>query len=397
VIVIEGDEQLRAAGIEVVAPSTSIDATRRLYWHDWSPGETYEIVANGVATPLIAPQVPTPYAVRRVLLEDVAEAAISGVTPDSVVRFAPDSRRLAIGTFHGALLVIDAYSGATLFEHRVSEGMVKSLAWSPDGRWLYAGEQSPDAFLLGIDTGEQSSSHVVKTADEDLTSSSRPSRYSIAWRQRLAERVETSRPAAGDRYAIYTLPAVHDLRVADDGRVFAASTHNWSRDGELTNRSVITCYSADGNQLWSLPPQDAWGLTIAHIDCDRAGKRLVCLPNRTQSTAAPAQPLFTNNIEPGTFYLIDARQSATMAPGPRRGWSMAAWCSARPPVIGWDCCARSSWGHRESWAICPSPRLAATRGSADLGSSCKRRTRTFRSAIRKLPTRRPVRIRAPIG
>jgi outer membrane protein assembly factor BamB len=316
VIVIEGDEQLRAAGIEVVAPSTSIDATRRLYWHDWSPGETYEIVANGVATPLIAPQVPTPYAVRRVLLEDVAEAAISGVTPDSVVRFAPDSRRLAIGTFHGALLVIDAYSGATLFEHRVSEGMVKSLAWSPDGRWLYAGEQSPDAFLLGIDTGEQSSSHVVKTADEDLTSSSRPSRYSIAWRQRLAERVETSRPAAGDRYAIYTLPAVHDLRVADDGRVFAASTHNWSRDGELTNRSVITCYSADGNQLWSLPPQDAWGLTIAHIDCDRAGKRLVCLPNRTQSTAAPAQPLFTNNIEPGTFYLIDARQGAILAAQP---------------------------------------------------------------------------------
>ena len=320
-IALDGAEQLRSGQNEVSAAATKIDASRLLCWHSWSPGEAYEFVSNGVTRSLLAPQLPTPYLVRRVPLEEVADAAIAGVTPDSVVRFAPDSRRLAIGTFHGALLVINAYTGETLFQHRISAGMVKSLAWSADGRWLYAGEQSPDAFLLGIDTGVQREDadvaiDAVAVAVDENRSSPPVSHYSIAWRQRLAERVETSRPAAGDRYAIYTLPAVHDLRVADDGRVFAAATHNWLRDGELTNRSVIACYSADGSELWSLPPEGAWGLTIAHFDCDRAGQRLVCLPNRTQSTAAPAQPLFTNNLEPGTFYLIDARRGAVLAAQP---------------------------------------------------------------------------------
>jgi len=318
-IALDGAEQLRAGGVDVIASTTKIDASRRLCWHDWSPGEAYEIFVDGIATSLIAPQSPTPYVVRRVPLEDVADAAISGVTPDSVVRFAPDSRRLAIGTFHGALLVIDAYTGETLFQHRVSEGMVKSLTWSADGRWLYAGEQSPDAFLLAIDTGVQGNdAEVVANAVAESRSSPSPhsSHYSIAWRQRLAERLETSRPAAGDRYAIYTLPAVHDLRVADDGRVFAAGTHNWLRDGELTNRSVIACYAADGRELWSLPPQGAWNLTIAHIDCDRAGERLVCLPNRTQSTTAPLAPASSENIVPGNLYLIDARHGTVIAEQP---------------------------------------------------------------------------------
>lgn len=339
---LDGAEQLRAGETAISAATTRINTARRLCWHEWSRGEAFEIARNGVTTSLIAPQAPTPYLVRRVSLEDVSDAAISGVTPDSVVRFAPDSRRLAIGTFHGALVVIDAYTGETLFEHRVSEGMVKSLAWSADARWLYAGEQSPDAFLLAIDMGVQQDSSTSDAAAAGSTESRTiASSYSIAWRKRLAERVETSRPVVGDRYAIYTLPAVHDLRVADDGRVFAAATHNWLREGELTNRSVIACYSADGSEQWSLPPEGAWGLTIAHLDCDSAGKLLVCLPNQTQSSAAPSQPLFTNNIEPGTFYLIDARRGAVLAAQP-----LEPLAPHFARVEAWDSVAISDDGRR---------------------------------------------------
>jgi outer membrane protein assembly factor BamB len=299
------DEHVKVAGSVIVSPTTVLDPTRRLCWAPWTPGDGYTFVTDGRPRTLVAPQLPTPYRVRRVALDDVADAAAAGVSPDTVMRFAPDSRRLALGTFYGDLIVLDAYTGEMLFQHRVSEGMIKSLAWSPDGRWLYAGEQSPDAFLLAIDTGAQPSS-ARPSADKQRSTAA--SRYVVAWRYRFADRVETSRPVASDRYAIYTLPAVHDLHVADDGRVFAAGTHNWSRDGELTNRTVIACFAPEGSTRWTLPREAAWELSIAHLDIDRAGTRLVCLPNRTQLVGAPPTTESTGrSIEPGNFYLIDAK------------------------------------------------------------------------------------------
>ncbi|MGD9646692.1 MAG: WD40 repeat domain-containing protein [Pirellulales bacterium] len=309
-IVLYGDEQLRTGSSPINSPCTSLDAARRLCWFDWRPGNKLELVGDGAPRELTAPQVPAPCQVRRVALADVSQAAVAGVAPDSVVRFAPDSRRLAIGTFDGELMVIDAYTGARLFEHRIPEGMIKSLAWSPDGRWLYAGEQSPDALLLAIDTGAPPEPE--KSVSDEAQSGTAP-RYSIAWRFRFADRVETSRPATGDRYAIYTLPAVHDLQVADDGRVFAVATHSWSREGELANRSLAACFAASGDSLWTMPRHDAWQLTIAHFAIDRAGTRLAFLPNRTQPAVPAAESALGGSaIEPGNLYLVDAARGEAL-------------------------------------------------------------------------------------
>ncbi|MBX9790799.1 MAG: WD40 repeat domain-containing protein [Pirellulales bacterium] len=300
--VLRAGEHVESAETEMISPTTHVDRSRQLLWSAWTPGAKYTIVGEGTRRELIAPQLPTPYRLRRVKLGDVAAAAAAGVTPDGVVKFAPDGRRLALGTFDGALVVLDAYSGEVLFRHRASEGMVKSLAWSPDGRWLYAGEQSPDAYLLAIDTG------AVRSATESAgQASNAANRYAVAWRYRFADRIETSRPIAGDRYAIYTLPAVHDLHVSTDGRVFAAATHNWTRHGELANRTVLACFAPDGHTHWTLPRVAAWQFTVAHFDIDRAGRRMVCLPNRTQAAATSADvESASESIAPGDFYLIDA-------------------------------------------------------------------------------------------
>ena len=157
---------------------------------------------------------------------------------------APDSRHLAIGTLAGRLRVIDCYSGESLFETQFAEGMIKCLEWSPDGSTLYVGEQSPNAHLVA---------YHAPLAEENRRAS-----FTIASRIVLADRIETSPLSANDRYAVYTLPAAHDLQIAADGRIFVAATHNWSDAAGSRNRSCLLCARPDGSVAWSVPQTGAW-------------------------------------------------------------------------------------------------------------------------------------------
>jgi hypothetical protein len=262
-----------------------LDAGRRLVRFDWSPEHDYVVIVGNNRYALRAPLAPAPYLVRTIDLEDVSQAAAAGVSPDSIVRFAPDSRRLAIGTFGGWLRVVDCYTGEVLHRRRVAEGMVKSLAWSPNGRFLYVGEQSPDANLYAL----------------DIRSAVRDAKWPIAWTARLADQIETSRPPAGDRYGIYTLPAVFDLKAADDGRLFAAGVHSWPGEEGQRNRSALSCFGPDGKLLWRFPETWALPLTLMHFAVDPGGRRLVFLASQSQAPAND-QPLRTD-----TLYQLDAR------------------------------------------------------------------------------------------
>ena len=152
--------------------------------------------------PVRAPELATPYPLWKIPLEDVRDAAAGGTWPDCVVQFSPDNRRLAIGSFEGWLRIIDCYTGKTLWSERLAEGMIKRLAWTFDGLRLYVGEQSPDGRLLAYEVGKETAGEL---------------RLHLAWSVRLADQLESSRPPAHDRFGIYTLPAVYDMQVADDG------------------------------------------------------------------------------------------------------------------------------------------------------------------------------------
>lgn len=281
-----GDVEVRHDDAVLTTNEIALAGGRRIVEFDWQPRAQYELLIGGERRSLHAPLKPAPYLVQSIPLEDVGQAAIGGVSPDGVVRFSPDGRRLAIGTFGGWLRVVDSYTGEVLHRRRIAEGMVKTLAWSPDGALLYVGEQSPDALLLALDAAPRVG---------------RPPTFDVVWSARLADWIESSRPSAGDRYAIYSLPAVFDLKVAADGRVFAAGAHGWSVDGEPRNRSVVCCFAPDGGPLWRQPSEGAHPVVIRHFALDAAGRRVLLLANQTQPAAAD------DSLRPDTLYLLDGR------------------------------------------------------------------------------------------
>ena len=284
--------EIRHGDLPLAAREIALSGGRRIVEFDWQPRETYEFRVGNVRQTLRAPLRPKPYLVHAVPLEDVSSAAIGGVTPDAVVRFSPDGRKLAVGTYGGWLRIVDCRSGEELYRRRIAEGLVKTLAWSPDGGLLYFGEQSPDALLAALDCS---------------TREGHAATYGVVWSARLADWIESSRPAAGDRYGIYSLPAVFDLKVAADGRVFAAGAHGWSIDGQPRNRSVVCCFDPAGAPLWRQPPDGAHPVVIRHLAIDADGNKLLLLANQTQpSTGA-------ETLRPDTLYLLDGQTGQVAA------------------------------------------------------------------------------------
>ncbi len=177
----------------------------------WAPGD----VVDGMVAPRVAECVP----LFSVGLGDASShVRAGGEAPDTAIVFSPDERWLAIGTFDGLLLVVDAWTGALRGRAQWSEALIKRVAWSPDGSVLWIGEQSPDGFV-----------YALRSAD-----------LAELGRFRLADELGGGEPPeSGDLYARYALPGVYGL-VADAEGAFVVGAHGWTdAAGIRHNRSRV--------------------------------------------------------------------------------------------------------------------------------------------------------------
>lgn len=236
---------------------------RALLATPWRPGEGVEVGGHA----LRAPQRAECLALFHVGLGDVARlVAMGGSAPDTALAWSPEGDRLAVGTALGELLVLDGWSGAVLARRSLPEAMVKSLAWSPDGGTLYAGEQSPDATLYALE----------------------PDTLKARWTQRLAERVGSSpAPAGEDLFGVYSLPAVFALRTVSGGDLLVAAAHGWSEGGVRRNRAQLLRLSPAGDPVaaWPAQPADA---VFVQVAVDEAGKLAAVGLSRSADGPAPA-------------------------------------------------------------------------------------------------------------
>jgi hypothetical protein len=233
---------------------------RSLLLQDWSPGES--VSAGGITA--VAPSLAECSRLFSVDLGDVARlVAMGGAAPNTSLAFSPDGATLAVGSYRGEVLLLDAWSGTVLARRSLAETMVKSVTWSEDGSTLYAAEQSPDAYV-----------HAMEPSD--LTS---------RWTLRLADIVGTSTaPSGEDLYGVYRLPAAYGLEVLPGGELLIAAHHSWKENGEKLNRSQLLRVSPEGaiTARWPDQPADA---RLRHPRIDVESDQLVI--SVTRNAAGP--------------------------------------------------------------------------------------------------------------
>ncbi|MEY3212226.1 MAG: hypothetical protein RIT28_2707, partial [Pseudomonadota bacterium] len=124
-------------GVATPKDARPLPGGRALVARLWRPGDQVEIDGVGGQAPGRAECVP----IAHTALGDVSRLiAGGGSPPDTSLAFSPDGARLAVGSYLGELLVLDAWTGEVLQKKTVPEALIKRVAWSPDGRTLYAAE-----------------------------------------------------------------------------------------------------------------------------------------------------------------------------------------------------------------------------------------------------------------
>lgn len=239
----------------------------------WEPGVPFSLDGRSLETPARPACVP----IARIPLGNVDQlVAAGGTAPDTALSWSPDGAQLAVGTRNGEILVVNGGTGEVVARRRLSEALVKQVAWSPKGHVLYAGEQSPDANLLALDP-------------EDL---------SPRWHLSLATRVGSSPlPSGDDLYGVYTLPGVHGLHVLEDGSLLVAAVHAWTPAGEpRRNRSQLLRISAAGQVRAAWPSAGPASVTLTNPRVDRDG-RYVAVPVGRSAAGDPPEDLPVNGVQ----------------------------------------------------------------------------------------------------
>lgn len=225
-----------------------------------------------------------------------------------ILRFSPDSARLAIGTETGQVLVLSA-KGETVWQRPPGLGKITAMEFSADGEDLYVGETSAEGGLYCLEaaTGREK------------------------WRSGLAREL-------GVDLKRRNYPGIIRIITDKTGRIYAlAQRYDRSAGGESLYYGKIFCLSPSGREIWKYPagePMDAWvnwmsgddrgGRVVfgtANFDVDRQYRyagNVYCLAGATGteawSLAVEPTPPFNRTIMRGSPNIAaDGRYVAAMA------------------------------------------------------------------------------------
>ncbi len=163
-----------------------------------------------------------------------------------ILRFSPDSGRLAVGTETGQVIMLSR-AGEVLWRRPAGLGKVTALEFSPDGAALYVGETSADGNMYCLDAASGRE----------------------RWKSGLAAEL-------GVDIKRKSHPGVIRILADQAGWVFAlAQRYDRSAAGESVYRGKIFCLSPEGGAIWQYPAGEAMDAWVNWMGADAQGRRLV--------------------------------------------------------------------------------------------------------------------------
>ena len=244
--------------------NTQPNSKRILLQFSWHPNAVYQFHFRLSDTKITAtaPLKPSPYAISTVELDGLLSLMENLRRPAKPTAIALGdgkaayTHKLAVATDSGHLAVLQTLSGKTLWNTRISEGYVRSMAFSPDNSLLYIGEQAADGFV-----------YCYNFAASEST---------LRWKYRTADDIETSTPSNPDSvYAWVSYPGSVCMRTLANGDLLVASVHSWTENGTPRKMSQLYRFDSEtGEVLWKWPRDGATSKIVRWFDVSSDGKTL---------------------------------------------------------------------------------------------------------------------------
>lgn len=199
--------------------------------------------------------------------------------PDTSLAFSPDGHALAIGSASGELKLLPLngaceFPGKPVIDRKIPEGLIKDLAFTPDGSVLVAGEQSPDGCVYGLDTKD----------GKEL------------WKFLLAQELGNERSPGRDAVTFYSLPSAMRILPLEGGDVLVLGMHAWKSiiAGKEQKNARCRIYRLDGKSgtvRWRYPADQPSPRNITWISASADGSRVAgvqSMPGAGQTNSSVA-------------------------------------------------------------------------------------------------------------
>ncbi|AKB27495.1 PQQ enzyme repeat domain protein [Methanosarcina siciliae T4/M] len=243
-----GDSQIASPDIEKTEAQAFIS-------FDWDPETLYRfevITSSGASSTLevYAPEKPALKEEYTIELEDVTPGPIEKTSTniDGVTKFSPDSSYLAIGTHGGSLKLIEIATGEEIWEKQLVEGIadarIADIEFSEDGKHIFVGEDSPDAYLYCFDLNGTE-----------------------IWKFGAGEELGSD---------LKYMPAMKKIKLDSEGNIYVAASRACGYIGsKYKYLGRVYSFDSEGNLRWKFPESELMDSGVTWIDATPDGKYAV--------------------------------------------------------------------------------------------------------------------------
>lgn len=192
--------------------------------------------------------------------------------PLGLLRFSPDGQYLAVSSSSdGQLHIIDVKKQKIAYAKDLGIGRFTVAEYSPDSKYLYVGEQSPDGFLYC---------------------------YSLAdgrkiWQKRTADLL-------GYNLASKSYSSVNDIKLDSKGHLYFIGGRIFKQSSYKYNTIVYCLDAVSGRELWCFPKTGTMDVSSYLLATDNKGEKLIVNTNGLNAVQNTKYRL-------GSVYILDGK------------------------------------------------------------------------------------------